>query len=152
MPNNLKNTEATQFRSGSKAVENGRKGGKKSGQVRREKANLRKMMNMWLDEEHPTKKDGEVVGSATGNQAIMNQIIANAMNPDSKNWAKSIDIILQMSGALITDEQRERQQAEIRMINAKADAMANNDTSALDKLDNIIKSLKDTANKSEETK
>lgn len=78
----------------------------------------------------------------------MNQIIANAMNPDSKNWAKSIDIILQMSGALITDEQRERQQAEIRMINAKADAMANNDTTALDKLDEIITNLKNTAEKS----
>jgi len=37
MPNNLKNTEATQFRSGSQAVENGRKGGKASAIAKRKK-------------------------------------------------------------------------------------------------------------------
>lgn len=141
MPNNLKNTEATQFRSGSKAVENGKKGGKRSGEVRKQKSDLRKMMNMWLDEEH-TNKNG---GTVTGNQAIMNQIISNAMNPDSKNWSKSIDIILQMSGALISDEQKARQQAETDLIRAKVEMMSSTDTTALDKLDSILTEMRNAA-------
>ena len=44
MANNLKNTEGTQFRSGSEAVENGRKGGKASGPARRKKNVARKYL------------------------------------------------------------------------------------------------------------
>lgn len=39
-----------------KRKKNAQKAGKKSGQVRKQQAELRRMMNMWLDEEHPTKK------------------------------------------------------------------------------------------------
>jgi hypothetical protein len=45
------NAEATQFRSGEKAVENGRKGGIASGQARREKKTIQKILADLLDSE-----------------------------------------------------------------------------------------------------
>lgn len=45
------NAEATQFRSGEEAVENGRKGGIASGQVRREKKTIQKILADLLDSE-----------------------------------------------------------------------------------------------------
>lgn len=46
MANNLKNTEATQFQSGSKAVEAGQKGGIKSGESKRRRKTLREIANI----------------------------------------------------------------------------------------------------------
>ena len=43
------NAEATQFRSGEEAVENGRKGGVASGQARREKKTIQKILAELLD-------------------------------------------------------------------------------------------------------
>lgn len=43
------NAEATQFRSGEEAVENGRKGGLASGQARREKKTIQKILSELLD-------------------------------------------------------------------------------------------------------
>ena len=45
------NAEATQFRSGEEAVENGRKGGIASGQARREKKTIQKILADFLDSE-----------------------------------------------------------------------------------------------------
>lgn len=45
------NAEATQFRSGEEAVENGRKGGIASGQTRREKKTIQKILADLLDSE-----------------------------------------------------------------------------------------------------
>ena len=45
------NAEATQFRSGEEAVENGRKGGIASGQARREKKTIQKILADMLDSE-----------------------------------------------------------------------------------------------------
>ena len=45
------NAEATQFRSGEEAVENGRKGGIASGQARREKKTIQKILSELLDGE-----------------------------------------------------------------------------------------------------
>lgn len=124
----------TQFRAGREQVETARKGGKRSGEVRRERADIKRLLESWLNDEHNAKQSGKV----TGSQAIVNQIVATALNPDSKYWGKAIDTILQLSGALITDEQRERQQAKLRLINAKADKMTNTDNTTLEKLDSIL--------------
>ena len=43
------NADATTFRSGAEAVENGRKGGKASGKARKRKADLRRMAQEVLD-------------------------------------------------------------------------------------------------------
>lgn len=45
------NADATQFRSGEEAVENGRKGGIASGQARREKKTIQKILSDLLDSE-----------------------------------------------------------------------------------------------------
>ena len=50
MPNKRPpNAEATQFRSGEEAVENGRKGGVNSGIARRQKKTVQKILNDFLD-------------------------------------------------------------------------------------------------------
>lgn len=46
--NNLKNVEATQFKSGLEAAENGRKGGKASGEVRRKKRSMKSAAKLLL--------------------------------------------------------------------------------------------------------
>lgn len=47
--NNLKNRERTQFKSGEKAVESGRKGGIASGVSKREKKTVQKILTEFLD-------------------------------------------------------------------------------------------------------
>lgn len=47
--NNLKNRERTQFKSGAKAVESGRKGGIASGVSKREKKTVQKILTEFLD-------------------------------------------------------------------------------------------------------
>ena len=49
-PENLKKGKATQFKSGEKAVENGRKGGIASGVAKREKADFKRKCQIWMDE------------------------------------------------------------------------------------------------------
>lgn len=55
------NAEATQFRSGEEAVENGRKGGIASGQARREKKTLRMLAKMLVGLEIKGKKNQQVL-------------------------------------------------------------------------------------------
>lgn len=56
MPNNLKNTEATQFTSGTKAAESGRKGGIASGKAKRERRAIAESLRLVLAE--PANNDG----------------------------------------------------------------------------------------------
>ena len=51
-------------RSPSEVRENGRKGGKRSGEVRREKADLRKVIQTWLESQATTDKNGNPLSGA----------------------------------------------------------------------------------------
>lgn len=53
---NLLKGKATQFKSGENAARNGRKGGIASGKAKREKARIRKRLEMMLDNEIPNKE------------------------------------------------------------------------------------------------
>ena len=129
-------------RSTSEQREIAKKGGQKSGQVRKERAEMQKQLCAWLNTKHQDKDSNAVL---TGNQSIISRIIANALNPESKYWAKSIDIILKMTGATLTDEELERQQAEIKLINARADMLSQTDDTALEKLDEILAEIENKA-------
>ena len=61
---NLKNTEATQFKSGLKAVESGRKGGIASGKAKREKADFKRKCQMWMETEVAKDKNGRTMTGA----------------------------------------------------------------------------------------
>ena len=60
------NAEATQFRSGEEAVENGRKGGIASGQARREKKTIQKILTDYLDNDVSSVKSLEKIAKTAG--------------------------------------------------------------------------------------
>lgn len=94
MANNLKNTENTQFKSGSRAVECGRKGGIASGKAKREKKamkdTLETLLAMTLNNEQ--MEDIESIQSVasleganiTVQEAIMLAQIKRALSGDTK--------------------------------------------------------------------
>ena len=76
------NSEATQFRSGTKAVENGRKGGIASGEARKAKKSLREAMQILMDTDL-TGKDGKTM---TGTEAMAAKAFQAALKGDWKAW------------------------------------------------------------------
>ncbi len=80
---NLKNTEATQFKSGSKAVESGRKGGIASGKAKREKADFRKKCQIWMETEVAKDKNGNPLTGADLMVAVAGKEIKNG---SAKFW------------------------------------------------------------------
>ena len=73
------NAEATQFRSGEEAVENGRKGGIASGQARREKKTIQKILADYLDNDVQSNKSLKKIADAagiTGEQSIKELVTA----------------------------------------------------------------------------
>lgn len=59
---NLLKGKDTQFQSGEEAAINGAKGGKRSGESKREKKQLREMLEILLDKEYTDKKGNKVTG------------------------------------------------------------------------------------------
>lgn len=96
MPNNLKNTEATQFRSGSEQAEISRKGGIASGKARRLKGSLRQIASKVADMPMSKKTIQKMIRSGvidpdmisekdlTNGVAVVLSIYRGAMNGDSK--------------------------------------------------------------------
>lgn len=61
---NLKKGKATQFKSGEKAVQSGRKGGIASGKAKREKADFKKKCQIWMETEVAKDKNGNPMTGA----------------------------------------------------------------------------------------
>ena len=76
------NSEATQFQSGAKAAENGRKGGIASGKARKAKKSLREAMQVLMDADL-TGKDGKTM---TGAEAMAAKAFQAALKGDWKAW------------------------------------------------------------------
>lgn len=80
---NLKKGKATQFKSGEEAAKNGRKGGIASGKARREKADLKRQLQIWLESDVAKDKYGNPL---TGTE-LMVQVAAKEMkNGNPKYW------------------------------------------------------------------
>lgn len=97
----------------------GAKGGKKSGQTRREKADLRKSIQMALDAEY-TDKNGE---KFTGTAGIARVLVTKALSSKDKDCIAAIKYINELLGVNRTEEQKERDKAEIALLQAKIKAM-----------------------------
>lgn len=85
MPNleNLEKGKATQFKSGEEAAENGRKGGIASGVSKREKADLRKVIQTWLESQATTDKHGNPMTGAE----LMTMVAVKEMSKGSaRHW------------------------------------------------------------------
>ena len=95
MASTVPNSEATQFKSGDRAVECGRKGGIASGESKRKKATMLSVLEKTLDE---TNNKG-----LTYRELVTLGLIKGAMNGSSKNY----ELITNMM------EQKERKESDL---------------------------------------
>lgn len=121
------------------ASRNGKKGGKACGAARRRKADMRRMAQAILDGTYKVDES-----KLTGEEIARNGIIANLMNPDSKNWSKAIDLLIMLTGANLCPEQKSKLKSEAQL--AKAKAKAADPTQVMSTIkDNFIEALDGTA-------
>lgn len=103
MASSVPNNEATQFKSGQKAVENGRKGGIASGEAKRKKKSMKEMLELCLEMKN---KDGQ-----TYRELATIGLLKGAMKGNAYNY----ETILKTLGEY--DEMlRDRQQQEINKV------------------------------------
>ena len=139
---NLKKGKATQFKSGENAVKNALKANEK----RRQKKGIREAMQALLSGTYNLKdKDTGEVRTMTGEEAIALSIMQEAMNKKSKNWAKAVQYALQLTGEDRSKVENDLIKAQAEMLKAKADILTGADTTTLDKLDDILKEMKENA-------
>lgn len=120
---------------------NAKKAGQASGRARREKADLRKMAQAVLDGTYTDKNGNEV----TGQEMIIHGLVANMADPKGKNWAKAMDLLITLTSAARSEEQKKREQVEVELLKAKIKALEGGDETALTKLDAILGNLERTA-------
>lgn len=144
---NLKNGAATQFRAGEEQARIAKEGGKASGKARRRKADLRRMAQDVLDGTYIDKNTGEQI---TGEELVLNGIVAN-LDPNSKNWGKAMDLLVELLGADKSREEKQQIKAQTALLKARVNVLTGADTSALDRLDAILEGMKNNAERSTDT-
>jgi len=118
-------------------VEEASKGGTNSGKARRRKADLRKMAQQVLDGTFKDKNGREF----TGEEAIIQGLVANVASPNSKNWGKAMDLLIKLSGADKSREENQKLKAEVALLKAKVKMLTESDTATLDKLDEVLSKI-----------
>ena len=102
------NAEATQFRSGEEAVENGRKGGIASGQARREKKTIQKILADYLDNDVQSNKSLKKIADTagiTGEQSIKELVTAVCiLNTLKKGDVDKLSSIMGLLGESVEKE------------------------------------------------
>lgn len=73
----------TQFRSGREAVENGRKGGIASGEAKRERANLKRQLQIFLESDDYSDKHGNKM---TGAELMVKVAVKEMSKGNPKFW------------------------------------------------------------------
>lgn len=131
---NLKNGAKTQFKSGEEAAKNGAKGGVNSGKARRRKADLKKMAQQVLDGTFKDKNGREF----TGEEAIIQGLVANLASPNSKNWGKAMSLMIELLEADKSRDEKQKLKAEVALLKAKVKLLTESDSTTLDKLDEVL--------------
>lgn len=140
MNNGIDNLVPMSERSKEEARVNGKKGGIASGKARRRKADLRQMAQDILSGTYTDKNGREV----TGEELVINTLIANLANPNGKNWGKALDTLIELTGAKRTAEDLAKIKAETEVLKAKAALLKGEDgAEAVD--DGFIQALNGTA-------
>ena len=130
----------TSMQSREEAVKNGRKGGIASGKAKREKADMRKMAQAILDGTFEDKNGTKF----TGRDLVQKGIMANLSDPNGRNWSKAMDLLVMLTGANITPEQRENIKASTEKIKAETKRMQVDDKQEnTGKLAELIEGLKE---------
>lgn len=118
-------------------VEEASRGGKASGKARREKADMRKMAQAILDGTFKDKNGTPF----TGAELVQNGIMANLSDPNGRNWAKAIDLLVMLTGASMSPEQRENLKANTEKIKAETKRMQGDTEQHNGMLEDLIKGL-----------
>jgi hypothetical protein len=134
-------------RSSEEAVKNCRKGGINSGKARKRKADLRRMAQEVLDGTYKDRLGNEI----TGEEAVIRGLVANLTDPQGKNWGKAMDLLVTLLGANKSREEKQQIKAQTALIKAKTGLITNEDTSALDKLDGILREMRSNAESNTDT-
>ena len=122
-------------------VEEQSRAGKASGKARREKADLRKAAQAVLTGTYTDSNGVEI----TGEELVIRGIIANLGKPNGKHWGKALDVLMDLTDARKSEEEKQRIKAETELTLAKAKLMQGGDEEALSKLDEILSGLKKKA-------
>jgi hypothetical protein len=112
----------TSMQSREEAVKNGKKGGVNSGKARKRKADLRKMAQQVLDGTFKDKNGKEF----TGEQAVIQGLVANLADPKGKNWGKAMDLLVQLLEANKSSDEKKKLKAEVELLKAKIKSLENN--------------------------
>lgn len=103
-------------------VEEASKGGTNSGKVRRRKADLRKMAQQVLDGTYTDKHGKEF----TGEEAVIQGLVANLADPKGKNWGKAMNLLVQLLEANKSSDEKKKLKAEVELLKAKIKSFENN--------------------------
>ena len=117
--------------------EEAKKGGINSGKTRKRKADLRRMAQEVLDGTYKDKHGKEF----TGEEAVIQGIVANLADPKGKNWGKAMDLLISLLGANKGREEKQLLKAQTALIKAKVELMSGSDDSVLDKLDEVLRQI-----------
>lgn len=136
----------------SEARENGRKGGKASGEARRRKANFRKTLNMLLTAEIDSEEWKPVL-EALGVECTLESALLMAQIKEAlAGSTKAATFVAKYSGqSPEPDENRQSREADTELKRARKQAVTgeNETEEALEKLDSILKEMRDNAAKQE---
>ena len=124
-------------RTPSELREQTRKGGVNSGKARKRKADLRRMAQEVLDGTFKDKHGKEF----TGEEAVIQGLVANLADPKGKNWGKAMDLLVQLLSANKSREEKQMLKAQTALIKAKAELLNVSDDSVLEKLDDVLKQI-----------
>lgn len=105
-------------RSPKELSDNGKKGGKKSGEARRQKKERREIFRDVLEGRYTDKKSGE---SVTGEELLIRGIAVNLSDPKSKNWLGTAKMVVEAMGYNQSPELRDKLTAEINRIKAETE-------------------------------
>lgn len=117
--------------------EEAKKGGINSGKTRKRKADLRKMAQQVLDGTYTDKHGKEF----TGEEAVIQGLVANLADPKGKNWGKAMDLLVQLLSANKSREEKQLLKAQTELAKAKVELMNASDDSVLEKLDDVLKQI-----------
>ena len=101
---NLKKGVKTQFKSGEDAAKNGAKGGRVAQANRKKRKELKEAMIAMLDAKYPDKQGN----THTGTEIIVTELFKAATDRKSRNYNRSLDQLLALTGLGLTEEDAKR--------------------------------------------
>ena len=123
--------------------EEAKKGGKKSGETRRKKADMRKAVENILNSEYSVKGSEEKI---SGIDALALNLFKIAQDTKNKQCISATRLLLEIYGQDKSPMEQKMAKAQLDILKAKAKLLKGGDENAFKKLDDILASLENTAN------